>query len=134
MRPTHQDGLAQCRNVHWIAGSAITEINVEVVAAVEQITSHEGVTAAHVIVYAVGEVKPMERRLDNALYLREINAIACSNINRRVVHRGGVAARDAVWPYFVVGSQPRASREASRQLCQSGRRGRNVGTLENGFG
>ena len=45
MRPTNKDGLAQGRDAHRIAGSCITEVNVEVVAAVEQITGHEGVIA-----------------------------------------------------------------------------------------
>ena len=135
MCPAHKDCLAEGRDAHRISGSAIAEIKVEVVAAIEEITGHE-VVIATLIVNAVGEVEAMERRLDNALYLGEINAKARSNINaaRNVVHGSGIAAGDAEWPYFIVGSQPRASREASRQLCQSCRSGRNIGALENGFG
>ena len=135
MCPAHKDCLAEGRDAHRISGSAITKIKVEVVAAIEEITGHE-VVIATLIVNAVGEVEPMERRLDNALYLGEINAKARSNINaaRNVVHGSGIAAGDAEWPDFIVGSQPRASREASRQLCQSCRSGRNIGALENGFG
>ena len=49
MRPAHKDCLAEGRDAHRISGSAITEINVEVVAAVEEIAGHEVVIATLIV-------------------------------------------------------------------------------------
>ena len=79
----------------------------------------------------------MDGCLHNALYLREINAKAQVQLNVSQEYcpiGSGIAARDSEWPDFVVGSQSRAAREASRQLLPVLQEWAQGWCLENGFG
>src|SRR6185437_987560 len=134
--PPNQDGLTQSGNADRISCSAIAEIYIEVVSAIEQIARHEVVIAA-LVIKAVYKIKVVGRRWENASDTTELNAgtdyrgfgWTIKNVLSRkllrigINRREGIASGDRVRTEFVQRSQSiRIETRAGCQLGQTGRR------------
>ena len=78
MGPANQNSLAQRRNIDWITAGGVTGIVIEIVAAVEDVASHQTITA-QLIINPVGEIETMEWRLQDARNAAKLNGICASS-------------------------------------------------------
>src|SRR5947209_2841054 len=131
MGPAHQDSLAQRRDAYRVTGSGIAKVEIEAVAAVEQIAGGDDI-AAQLPIRLANEVEVVGRLRNKAGNAAKLHCAAPGNWNvkeaplRWVRRVGGQRAgsrasvADGVRSKLVPGLQGGAAREAAIEFRQSG--------------
>src|ERR1043166_8481143 len=136
MRVTDKNGLAESGDAYRKSGCAIAKIDVEVVAAIENIAAHDRV-AAQLQVQTADPVEIVGVRRQRSLYSAEFNAGAGRN-KRHAIHvccgsgsvraqRSRIAGGDSVRSELPQGGQALAGGEAGGQCRESRGRRRKAG-------